>query len=31
MNWTIMKNLEDPSEKITQALKVETAGLGFIV
>ena len=29
MNWTIMKNQEDPLEKIIKTPKVETAGLGF--
>lgn len=29
MNWTIMKNQEDPSQKIIKTPKVETAGLVF--
>lgn len=29
MKWTIMKNQEDPSEKIIKTPKVETARLGF--
>ena len=31
MNWTIMKNQEDPSEKTIKTPKVETAGLDFII